>query len=108
MRALCLAVALAILLGVTGCGSDKNAAMPDVTGKQLDVAKSAIENGGYKGEVKVEGVGVSGVTNESNWEVCKQSPAAGQPVSGHPRLLGDRSCDAAAQPSKAISETSAE
>lgn len=108
MRALGLAIALAILLGGTGCGSDKNAVMPDVTGKQLDVAKSAIENAGYKGDVKVEGGGVFGVINESNWEVCKQSPAAGQTVSGHPRLSVDRSCDAAAQPSKTSSETSAE
>src|SRR4051794_35271958 len=80
--------------------------MPDVTGKQLDVAKSAIENAGYKDDVKVEGGGVFGVINESNWEVCKQSPAAGQTVSGQPRLSVDRSCDSAAQPSQTSSETS--
>src|SRR3954467_6013690 len=40
MRAVCLAVALAILLGVKGCGSDKDAAMPDVTDKQLDKTSS--------------------------------------------------------------------
>src|SRR4051794_12156516 len=70
MRALGLVVASAICLGVTSCGSDKTAAvMPDVTGKKLDVAKSAIGNAGYKDDVKVEGGGVFGVVNESNWEV---------------------------------------
>jgi len=100
MRALRLAVALAILLGVTGCGSDTNAVMPDVTGKKLDAAKSAIENAGYEDDVKVEGGGVFGVINESNWEVCTQSPAAGQTVSDAPRLTVDRSCDNDGEQSK--------
>ena len=112
MRALRLIVALAVFLGLTGCGSDKNAVknavMPDVTGKKLDVAKSAIEKAGYKDDIKVEGGGLFGVINESNWEVCKQSPAAGQTVSDAPRLSVDRSCEAAAPPSKTSSKAPAQ
>src|SRR3954453_10777504 len=93
MRALCLAVASAILLGFAACGSDKNAVMPDVTAKKLDVAKSAIKDAGFEDEVKVDGGGVFGVIDESNWEVGDQSPAAGEAVSDAPRLTVDRSCD---------------
>src|SRR3954468_24840570 len=98
MRALCLAVASAILLGVAGCGSDKNAVMPDVTGKKLDVAKSAVKDAGFEGEVKVDGGGLFGVIKESNWEVCNQSPAAGEVVPDAPRLTVDRSCNDDAKP----------
>lgn len=93
MRALCLAVALAIVLGFTGCGSDKNTVMPDVTGKTLDVAKGAIRDAGFEDEVKVDGGGAFGVIEESNWEVCDQSPVPGEAVSDAPRLTVDRSCN---------------
>ena len=100
MRALCLVVALAILLGFAGCGSDKNPVMPDVTGKKLDVAKGAIKDAGFEDEVKVDGGGAFGVIKESNWEVCDQSPVAGEAVSDAPRLTVDRSCDDDAEPSE--------
>ena len=112
MRALCLAFALAMLVGFAGCGSDKKAVMPDVTGKKLDVAKSAIKDAGFEDGVKVDGGGVFGVIEESNWEVCDQSPAAGEAVSDAPRLTVDRSChDGAAasetsKPSETPTETS--
>src|SRR4051812_12294491 len=93
MRALRLLVALAILLGFAGCGSDKNAVMPDVTGKKLDIATSAIKDAGFEDEVKVDGGGVFGVIDESNWQVCDQSPVAGEAVSDAPRLTVDRSCE---------------
>src|SRR3954447_21678257 len=93
MRTLRLVVAWAILLGFAGCGSDKNQVMPDVTGKRLDVAKSAITDAGFEDEVKVDGGGVFGIINESNWEVCDQSPAAGETVSDAPQLTVGRSCD---------------
>src|SRR4051794_38893449 len=110
MRALRLVVALAILLGFAGCGSDKNAVMPGVTGKKLDVAKGAIKDAGFEDDVKVDGGGVFGVIDESNWEVCDQSPVAGQAVSNAPRLTVDRSCDHAkpsetSKPSETPSET---
>lgn len=108
MRALYLAVAVATLAGFSGCGSDKNAVMPEVTGKRLDVAKSAIKDAGLEDEVKVDGGGAFGVIKESNWEVCDQSPAAGEAVSGRPQLTVDRSCDDAkpsetSKPSKTAS-----
>lgn len=112
MRAVRLVVALALLLSVPGCASNKNAVMPDVKGKKLDVAKGAIKAAGYDDDVKVDGGGLFGVVNESNWEVCEQSPAAGENVSGAPRLKVDRSCDndgeqgKTSAPSETTSETS--
>ena len=85
-------VALAVVLGVAGCGG-KDPVMPDVTGTRLDAAKSAIKDVGFGDKVKVDGGGIFGVIEESNWEVCKQSPAAGKPLTGTPRLSVERSCD---------------
>ena len=87
------AVAVVLVVGLAGCGSDKDTEMPDVTGKKLDVAKSAINDAGFEDEVKVEGGGVFGVVKESNWEVCDQTPAAGEVVTNAPQLTVDRSCD---------------
>src|SRR3954466_7190887 len=96
MRALSLAIAVTTLVGLSGCASGTTAVMPDVTGKKLDVAKSIIRDAGFENEVKVDGGGLFGVLNKSNWEVCDQSPAAGAPVSGAPQLTIERSCHAAA------------
>lgn len=43
MRALRWAVALLFVLGLAACGPHKDADMPDVTGKRLDVAKNDIK-----------------------------------------------------------------
>jgi hypothetical protein len=75
-----------------------------VTGKKVDVAQGAIKDAGFEDEVKVDGGGVFGVIDESNWEVCDQSPVAGEAVSDAPRLTVDRSCDDA-EPSETPSET---
>jgi hypothetical protein len=113
MRALSSAVVVMALVGFSGCRSGATAVMPDVTGKKLDVAKSSIRDAGFEDEVKVDGGGAVGVLNESNWEVCDQSPTAGAAVSGAPRLAVDRSCheDAApvetSKPSTTASEPSA-
>jgi Domain of unknown function (DUF4839)/PASTA domain len=112
MRALLLTFAVAMLLGSASCGSDNNAVMPDVTGKKLDVAKDAIKDAGFDDEVKVEGGGVFGVIDESNWEVCDQSPVAGAAVSEAPQLAVERSCDEAKPsetpaPAETRSDTSA-
>lgn len=66
--------------------------MPDVMGKPLDVAKTLIANAGVSAEIEVSGGGLLGVVVESNWEVCEQSPSAGQQVSGSPILVVERSC----------------
>jgi beta-lactam-binding protein with PASTA domain len=92
MRAFHWLVAVVVFLGVAGCGG-KDPVMPDVTGQKLDTAKSAIKDAGFSDKVKVDGGGVFGVIKESNWEVCKQSPAAGKPVTDTPRLKVDRSCN---------------
>ncbi len=90
MRVLRLAIACVVVFGLVGCGSQKDAAMPDVIGKmpdvigkQLDVALS---------DVEVLGGGPFGIIDESNWQVCEQLPAAGETVTDQPRLTVDRSC----------------
>ncbi|MFT3797102.1 hypothetical protein [Microbacterium sp.] len=67
--------------------------MPDVTGKSLDVALSDIERAGLGDDVEVLGGGLFGVVEKSNWQVCVQTPVAGEIVTGKPRLEVDRSCD---------------
>ncbi len=67
--------------------------MPDVQGKTLDVAMSDIEHAGSADDVDVDGGGLFGIVDESNWQVCEQSPAAGEVVTDAPRLTVDRSCD---------------
>lgn len=91
MRKSILALSL-LTLSIAGCGSDSPGVMPDVQGKQLDAAKSTISDASIDDEVKVEGGGTFGVVNESNWQVCRQSPAPGAAVTGAPQLTVDRSC----------------
>jgi uncharacterized protein DUF4839/PASTA domain-containing protein len=112
MRALRWAVALLFVLGLAACGPHKNVVMPDVTGKKLDVAKNDIKQAGVGDKVKVVGGGLLGVIVDSDWEVCDQSPAPGQAVSGAPQLAVGRSCDNSAtvpaSPSGSDSPPSAE
>jgi hypothetical protein len=70
--------------------------MPDVLGTTLDVALSNIERTGVEGEVEIVGGGTFGVVVESNWQVCEQSPAAGETVTGSPQLTVERDCDSGA------------
>lgn len=93
MRPFRTIVAALFVLVLVGCESSKDTVMPDVTGNKLDVAKRNIEKAGFDGEVEVDGGGIAGVLVESNWRVCDQSPAAGEPVNDAPRLTVDRSCD---------------
>jgi hypothetical protein len=76
---------------LAGC-SGEDPVMPDVTGDRLDSAQTAIKHAGYDDDVEVDGGGLFGVIDEGNWVVCKQSPAAGEALSGTPRLAVDRSC----------------
>lgn len=106
MRALRFVVALTIVVGLAGCGSEKDPAMPGVTGKKLDVAQSDIKRAGFTDEVEVLGGGVFGVVKESNWEVCEQSPAPGKPLTNAPRLKVARDCNKDdTVPSEASSES---
>ena len=90
-----LAGGLVVLLGLTSCGSGEEEVtlMPDVTGRQLDIALTDIKTAGFEEEVEVDGGGTFGIIDKSNWDVCKQSPAAGKPVKSAPLLTVDRSCD---------------
>ena len=49
--------------------------VPDVVGERLDIAKKRLQTRRF--EVDVDGGGILGVINESNWRVTEQRPAAG-------------------------------
>ena len=112
MKALRLAAGFTLILGLAGCGgSDQDTAtatvMPDVKGRQLDVALSDIKRAGFEDEVEVIGGGTFGVVDESNWQVCDQLPAAGQPLTAAPQLTVDRSCGDGATESTTAPTTTA-
>lgn len=90
-------LATALVVITAGCDSESAApVMPDVVGKQLDVALSDIKRAGLDDEPEILGGGVFGILDESNWQVCEQLPAAGESPDGKPRLTVDRECGAAA------------
>lgn len=72
MRALRAAVAVIVLLGLVGCGSEPPV-MPNVVDQKLDVALSDIERAGFSTDVEILGGGALGIINKSNWTVCEQS-----------------------------------
>lgn len=59
---------------------------------------------GFADSVKVDGGGLLGVWDDSNWTVCAQIPAAGQPLSGTLELTVDRSCGNGTSPAPAPSD----
>ena len=87
-----------LLFALTACASGEPAVMPDVVGVQLDIAKSEIERAGFGGDVEIIGGGLFGVIDDSNWVVCEQEPAPGESVAD-PRLIVERECSAAEEPS---------
>lgn len=93
MRPLRPVVLLTFASVLVACGSD-DVTMPDVTGKKLDVAYDELKSAGLddKDKIEVKGGGIFGVLVESNWTVCKQSPAAGKTVSAS-TLTVKRSCE---------------
>ena len=102
MKVFRFAAGFALIVGLAGCGGSGGTAeqaavtmpaMPEVKGKQLDVALSDIKRAGFEDEVEVIGGGTFGVVVESNWQVCDQLPAAGEDIEDAPRLTVDRSCD---------------
>ncbi|RHW22780.1 PASTA domain-containing protein [Nocardioides immobilis] len=93
MRAIVAAISSLALFGLVACGSDEAADMPAVEGERLDLALSDIDNAGFsKDDVEIVGGGTFGVVDESNWQVCLQDPAAGEPIGSSPRLTVDRTC----------------
>lgn len=50
-------------------------AVPDVVGQPLDVARARLERSGF--ETDIEGGGLFGVIEDSNWQVVDQSPEPG-------------------------------
>jgi hypothetical protein len=97
MKTIGLAAGLVLIVGLSACGgSDEDSAsapvMPVVTGEKLDVAFGAIKDAGFDDDVDVDGGGTLGIIDESNWQVCEQTPAAGEPMTDAPKLTVDRSC----------------
>jgi hypothetical protein len=101
-----VAAGVAFVLGAAACGgADDDAAstvMPDVVGLQLDVALDDIEGAGFEDDVDVISDATFGVIDESNWQVCEQSPAAGEPLADAPELTVDRSCDESSTESTSV------
>lgn len=111
-RAVAMAVVLAAGVTLAACGgssgsSSESKSMPAVVGKKLDVALSEIKTAGFTGKVDVSGGGTFGVVNESNWEVCTQSPDAGEPLTDTPKLAVDRSCGGSSESAAASTSSSA-
>lgn len=66
------ALAAALVLVGTACGSTRASAVPDVTGKRLDVAEDTLDAAGLR--YRTVGGGAFGVIVRSRWIVCEQSP----------------------------------
>lgn len=92
MRTLSLIIVFAVAISLSGCDDKEDPIMPDVVGQRLDVALSNIEQAGFRKDPEVLGGGLLGIVDESNWEVCEQTPEADQPVTDKPRLVVERSC----------------
>src|SRR3954462_10159799 len=105
-----VAVVVTALAGCVGGGKSASppnttTVMPDVKGRQLDVALSDIKRVGFEDKVEVIGGGTFGIVDKSNWTVCDQLPAAGQALKDAPRLTVDRSCGDGATESTTRSTT---
>lgn len=50
-------------------------AVPELVGQRLDVAKDRLDRAGF--DPDVEGGGVLGIINDSNWQVVTQDPGPG-------------------------------
>jgi hypothetical protein len=81
--------------------------MPNVVGRQLDIALQDIKLAGFSGEVDVAGGGMLGIIDKSNWKVCTQTPEAGKAVTKTPHVSVDRACGADAPSSTATSSVTA-
>jgi beta-lactam-binding protein with PASTA domain len=65
-------ICAALLLVATACGSTQPAAVPDVTGKRLDVAEDTLDASGLR--YRTAGGGAFGIIVRSHWYVCEQIP----------------------------------
>ncbi|PFG20729.1 PASTA domain-containing protein [Serinibacter salmoneus] len=81
-----------VVAPLSACSESAPPVMPDVVGQPLDIGASEIEASGFTDDVEVEGGGVFGVVDESNWTICEQTPSAGDPIAGTPVLTVDREC----------------
>ncbi len=85
------ALAAALLLGVTACGSTRPARVPDVTGERLDVAEDTLDATGLHHHSV--GGGAFGIVLPSRWTVCSQIPRPGARAT-EVTLVVERSCPA--------------
>lgn len=109
MRRSRLLAVVVLILGLAGCSTEEDTTlMPDVTGQRLDAAIATIEGAGFTDDVDVDGGGMFGVVDESNWQVCEQSPAAGSELTETPRLTVDRSCGNDSEEASNATETPTE
>lgn len=114
MRVAAWLLAAVLALTATACSSGKsspgkpstaissqsgNKTMPSVTGMNLQVAEDTIEAaGGNPDKIKVIGGGKFGVAVKANWQVCSQSPNAGEALPAASQLTIERSCSNSSAP----------
>jgi hypothetical protein len=98
-----VAAGIALLLSLSACGSKADTLMPSVQGMRLDVALSEIKSAGFAEDVSVDSPGLFGVVDESNWQVCGQTPEPGAVVTEPPTLTVDRTCGGAEESSPSAS-----
>jgi|GEM_PF-2634987 len=111
MRVVRMSVVALLVLGAAACGSSQSQRsdqkiMPKVTGQQLDLAESNLENAGIDPtKLKIIGGGTFGIIAKSNWQVCTQRPAPGEAVSSAPRLEVERTCPLGKASAGAVQQT---
>ena len=76
-----------------GTGDGDARRMPDVVGRPLDQARTAVVAAG--GSVAVSGGGLFGIIDESAWTVCSTEPGSGSGLGSRQRVVlhVDRSCE---------------
>jgi beta-lactam-binding protein with PASTA domain len=83
------ALCAALLVAGTACGSTQPAAVPDVTGKRLDVAEDTLDAAGLR--YRTAGGGAFGIIVRSHWYVCEQTPPP-TALATHVTVTVARSC----------------
>jgi beta-lactam-binding protein with PASTA domain len=89
LRSIAIVLGCTFALAASACGSARPRAVPDVTGKRLDVAEDTLDALGL--HYRTAGGGAFGIVVRSHWYVCEQRPAP-RKVARNVLLTVERSC----------------
>ena len=85
--------AFSVAISLVGCGGTATEIMPSVKGDRLDSAQATLDAAGIKKDsIDIKGGGTFGVIDESNWQVCNQTPEPGKAIDSTVILYVNRSC----------------